>query len=420
MRIQGSPALLAPQRPLARPAAGAKSPVLVPAAASASAPAATPPAPKRGWRESLGGFFEGLKDKMGEALLGGYHAVGGLLDSFERFSPDRASRPTEGNRLKIASYNVMLGGKDYPGILATLRKANPDVAGLQEVSRENAERLGRELGMHVAFYGESKGPFDSPVGKAILSKHPLASAKHDTFLSTDAHWDALQRYAKAKDKPIRDAVFHTELSSLRGSLEATFTAGGRKFAVLDTHLTLNDPQLNAAQLAILREKAAAYEAKGYQVVMMGDFNTNLALSNGASTPGAAFSDETDTVAEWKARYGKGSAGNVGDAANMRAADALRQELKPAWEAAVKRYSVTTHDAEMTPDEARALLAKGDVAKGSPEWKVLAAAADGITHLGADKRFDNILVSEGLEVREAAIDMTSKASDHQIVTAEVSW
>ena len=40
-------------------------------------------------------------------------------------------------------------------------------------------------------------------------------------------------------------------------------AGGKKFALLDTHLTLKDPTLNAAQLDLLRRKAEAYESKGF-------------------------------------------------------------------------------------------------------------------------------------------------------------
>ncbi len=360
------------------------------------------------------------KDRLLQETLEAYHGAVERMDSFDRFTPSQAAKASQGSRLRAMSYNVMLGGKDYAGVLATIRKANPDVAGLQEVSRSNAERLAKDLGMHVAFYGERKAPFQEPVGKAILSKHPLETARHDLMGESKDHWEAIKRYSASSGKSLKDAILHTELGSRRGVLEATFEAGGKKFAMLDTHLTLKDAQLNGRQVAELDRRAKELEAKGYEVLLVGDFNTNLSLKGGKTTDGKAFADQTDTVAEWKQRYGHPNAGNIANADNMRAADGLRGTLQSAWETSDKRYSVTTRDAELTPEEARALLAEGKAKPGSEEWKVLASAADGVTHLGAAKRFDNILVSQDLHVTEAAIDMVSKASDHQAVIADLAW
>lgn len=360
------------------------------------------------------------KDRIMQETLEAYHGLTERMDAFDRFTPSQAAKASQGTRMRAMTYNVMLGGKDYPGIRATIRKADPDVAGLQEISRTNAERLARDLGMHVVFYGERKAPFQDPVGKAILSKYPLATARHELMNESRDHWEAIRRYAASSGKSLKDAILHTELGSRRGVLEATFEAGGKRFAMLDTHLTLKDAQLNGKQLAELQRRAFELEAKGYEVILVGDFNSNLALRGGTTTEGKGFTDETDTVSEWLQRYGRPSPGNIGHADNMRAADALRGSLNSAWEASDRRYAVTAQDAELTPEEARALLAAGNVKRGSEEWKVLVAAADGVTHLGAEKRFDNILVSKDLQVEAASIDMVSKASDHQAVVADLTW
>lgn len=360
------------------------------------------------------------KDRVMQETLEAYHGLMERMDSFDRFTPSKAARASGGSHLRAMTYNVMLGGKDYPGILATLKQANPDVAGLQEVSRENAERLAKDLGMHVAFYGERKAPFQEPVGKAILSKYPLESAQHELMGQSKDHWEAIRRYAGNTGKSVKDSILRTELGSRRGVLAATFEAGGKKFAMLDTHLTLKDARLNGQQLDELRRRSREYRAQGYEVILVGDFNTNLALKGGETTDGKGFADPTDTVSEFKQRYGHPSAGNIADPDNMRSADALRSELQSAWESSGKRYSITAKDAELTPEEARELLAKGEAKPGSGEWKVLAAAADGVSHLGAAKRFDNILVSKDLRVKAAAIDMVSRASDHQAVIADLAW
>jgi endonuclease/exonuclease/phosphatase family metal-dependent hydrolase len=337
----------------------------------------------------------------------------------DRFSPARAAKPSAAGNLRVASYNVYLGPKDYDGVLATLKRTNPDVVGLQEVKRDAAEKLARELGMHMVFYGKPGIPFEAKAGKAILSKYPIETAHHDMFdLSVNDHLKAMWRRGNGTLGGFLDAVAHTELMERRGVLEATIQAGGKKIAFLDTHLTLNDADLNAAQMRELAAKSEALKKDGYEVVLVGDFNSNLAIKDGApTTGGTAFADATESAAEYRARYGK-TAGNIGDADDLAAAARLTSILSSAWETAASRSAITPGDAELTPDEARAALAERKPAKGSDEWKRLTAAADGATHLGANKRFDNILVSGGLPVAKVAIDMMSSASDHQLVAADL--
>lgn len=384
---------------------------LPPSAPAPAAPKAAPSAPN--WRDAV----KGALSVAGSLLKALVRSPQTLFTPFETYSPARLAAPSPAGQLRVMSYNAMLGGRDYPGVLATIRRANPDVVGLQEISQENALRLAKDLGMHVAFFGRESSPFSCRAGKAILSKHPIAAAGHHMFdLGIRDHLDAIQRTAAARGQSFWQAFTGTELTERRGVLEATIRTGGKPITFLDTHLTLADPQLNARQLAELSTRAAALKAQGHEVVLMGDFNTNLALKQGGEG-GPGFADATDTVSEYTQRYGKG-AGNIADATNMAAADQLRNTLRSAWDAAGSRYAITEQDAQLTPEEARQQLASGTVRRGSDEWKRLTAAADGYTHLGANKRFDNLLVSDGLAVREAAIDMVSKASDHQGVIVDL--
>ncbi|MGE5707202.1 MAG: endonuclease/exonuclease/phosphatase family protein, partial [Bacteroidota bacterium] len=84
-----------------------------------------------------------------------------------------APPPVPKDTLRIMSYNACLGGKDYPNLKRNIQKSGADVVGLQEITRENAEKLAKELGMHLAYY-------DRPdvAGKAILSRYPIQSGKH--------------------------------------------------------------------------------------------------------------------------------------------------------------------------------------------------------------------------------------------------
>lgn len=339
-----------------------------------------------------------------------------LLSPMVRYSPETVQPPKGDGKLRVASYNIYLGGRDYAGVLATLKQKDADVIGLQEATRASAERLARDLGMHVVFYGR-KLPLLSHSGKAILSKYPIEAVGETTFGTLGDHFQALKRYAARPDKTWLDAL-GKELVERRGALEATVKVGDRRVTMLDTHLTLHDARLNALDMRALQRRAAELKRQGHEVVLVGDFNSHLGIKPDGVDRGAAFVDETDTKGEFRARYGK-SAGNIEHPENAEAASALGRELRSAWDAARKRYAGTGFDAELTPEEARERLAKEAPKRGSEAWKVLTGAADGLTHLGANKRFDNILVSEGLPVVEAAIDMRSKASDHQAVVADLA-
>lgn len=343
--------------------------------------------------------------------------VENLISPTVRYSPAAARAPKADGKLRVMSYNILLGGRDYPGVLATLKRADADVVGLQEASRESAERLAKDLGMHLVFYG-SHTPLLSHSGKAILSKYPIEATGETTFGKIRDHFRAMKRYAARPDKSWFAAIFKTELKERRGALEATVKVGDRRVTMLDTHLTLNDAELNALDMRALKQRAAELKRAGHEVVLVGDFNTHLGIKQKGVDRGAAFVDETDTKAEFRARYGKG-AGNIQSEANMTAATELTTELGSVWDKASKRYALTDFDAELTPDEARERLSKQAPKRGSDAWKVLTGAADGLTHLGANKRFDNILVSEGLPVLEASIDMQTKASDHQAVIADLA-
>jgi exodeoxyribonuclease III len=95
--------------------------------------------------------------------------------------------------LRIASYNILLGGEDrLTEIAAVLRKIDADAVALLEAnSREKAEALADALEMQLAF-GEANSPFHV----AWLSRLPvLGSENHrlpdlaKTLLQADIEWE---------------------------------------------------------------------------------------------------------------------------------------------------------------------------------------------------------------------------------------
>lgn len=318
-----------------------------------------------------------------------------------------AQPPASKDTLRVMSYNAWLGGKDYPNLKRNIQKSGADVVGLQEITRENAEKLAKELDMHLAYY-------DRPdvAGKAILSRYPIKSGKHVGYSVTlGDRLGAFFDQVKSGKGSLSDRLKRVEPLESRGMLISTIEAGGKKIALIDTHLSLGVSAFNAKQLQELDVQAKKLREQGYEVVMMGDFNTNFNIR--ASKGGKGFVDGTDTVEEYRQRYGKG-AGNVEYPEDQKALNRLQEDFQPFWEAD-KRAVIDKQGNKTTPEEALTEL-KG-TSKESARYAELVDIADGHSHLGADKRFDNILSS--LPVKEAWIDQGAKGSDHQPVFAELS-
>ncbi|HBN09927.1 MAG TPA: hypothetical protein DD435_15220 [Cyanobacteria bacterium UBA8530] len=341
--------------------------------------------------------------RLGHEFSEGAKAASKIVAPFGIYRNPLAPPPPKRDSLRIMSYNVLNGGQDYLSIKTNIAKGGADVVGLQEISRENAEKLAHELNMHLAY-------FDRPdvAGKAILSRYPIKSGGHVDYPVSMG--DRLSLYLK---KVLNGEKKSFECLEARGMLVSNIEASGRKITLIDTHLTLGVVDFNAKQLAFLDDFAEKQRAKGYEVVITGDFNTNFNIqkvSGGANS--AEFEDQTDSVEEYRKRYEK-NAGNAQDASDRAALRKLQQDFNPFWEAKDKSV-IDKEGKKMTPDQARAELKK--VSKGSDRFDELVDIADGNSHVKADKRFDNILSS--LKVKESWIDLSAKGSDHQPVFTEL--
>lgn len=375
---------------------------VAPSAKPSAEPKSTPPpaeAPSRpsAWKQ-LGDKFE---DLAGKAKL----VVGLAAEMWERQvaaslhvhnNPALPVPPDRGG-LKLASFNVQMGGRKIDAVEANLRALDPDVACLQEVSPENAQRLAKNLGMNVAWFTDQK---------AILSRYPI----------TDADAVGLPG---ALDDRLRAALEHkgTEPLESRSVLRATIRVGGKALDVLDTHLSLGDEVSNARQLTRIAELVQQREKLGHTVLLAGDFNDNFSLVRpGLADPKGTTATPTDTVSEFQERYPKSVVGNVTEPAVAEAARALLDRMGYYWDAPDRR--VILEGRAMTLDEVRAALAQEPA--GTPRHAALLKALDGTSHLTANKRFDNILASKDVRFASSTIDQTTRASDHQAIVAEIRW
>ena len=155
------------------------------------------------------------------------------------------------------------------------------------------------------------------------------------------------------------------------------------------------------------------------VLAAGDFNTNFALAGqGKADEAGAFDTFTDTPQEVRSRYDYRAIGNIADPANKAAVDELNATMTNFWTA--ENRTVLVDGQLMTPEQAQAELKSGKVDRKSERYQQLVKAMDGLTHLSAHKRFDNILSSRNARIESAHIDQTAKGSDHQPLMAEVRW
>jgi endonuclease/exonuclease/phosphatase family metal-dependent hydrolase len=202
----------------------------------------------------------------------------------------------------------------------------------------------------------------------------------------------------------------------RTVLHAQVKVGGKPVDLLDVHQSLAQTDGNTAQLGFLADLAARWEKEGRVVVAGGDFNTNFAITRaGKAEPKGSYETPTDTLPEYADRYRGWTPGNVADPANLAAVERLKATMADYWSA--DRRAVLTADGATTPEAARAALAAR--APGSAAHDALLLAADGASHKGAHKRFDNVLVSRNARVTAATIDQTATGSDHQPVYADLA-
>jgi endonuclease/exonuclease/phosphatase family metal-dependent hydrolase len=299
-------------------------------------------------------------------------------------NPQAPPPPAAPSKLAVLSFNVRLGGLDYPGVAKTVADAKADVVCLQEVSREHAEKIAASLGMHLTFYQSVRHNNDLANGKAILSKFPTVQAQSKPYdVSVVDRLKGMWEKFRRSEGSLKDRIFGTvSLWQKRNVLTTTMKIGGKTVDVIDTHLTTGAPATAAKQYAQLQEYVKARRAMGHEVILAGDFNTRLdkPAATGPDTRGYA---------------------------------ALKGLVTDAYDAAAIR--VKGLDGRVrTPAEAReALKAPGLSAK---ERDTLQRQALGTTSSAGNGRIDAVLTTDGFRARGVYIDQANDASDHEPVLA----
>lgn len=299
-------------------------------------------------------------------------------------NPLAPAAPAAPAELKVQSFNVRLGGLDYPGVAKTVADAKADVVCLQEVSRENAEKIAASLKLHLTYYQSVRHNNSLENGKAILSKFPTVQAESVPFDVSVA--DRLKGMW-ATFKRSKGSFFHRVVGTVsvwqkRTILTSTMKIGGKTVDVVDIHLTTGNPAATAKQYDQLQAYVKALKAKGHEVIVAGDFNTrhDKPAATGPDTRGWAqlktiVSDAYDT-------------GSV----RVRALDGK----------------------VLTPAAARAALEAPGLS--AEQRRVLETAATGTTIASGNGRIDAVLTTGGFRAKEVYIDQANAASDHEPVEA----
>lgn len=181
-----------------------------------------------------------------------------------------ASQGQAATELKVMTWNVAGGrcGTDQSmsPFAREIREHRPDVVAIQEVHRDQADRLGEATGLHVFFVGtldcRQKGP---DFGMAILSRSPFVtgSGKAYPFDSVNHPADTARR----------------EFRKMAG---VSIRVGGRLVRIYNTHLTgIGDSdsffnlyrvlQVGRVLTYIADDQRASGET--FRPILMGDFNS---------------------------------------------------------------------------------------------------------------------------------------------------
>ena len=336
------------------------------------------------------------------------------------------ARPAHEERLWVMSFNILLSGQRRAALLAyfeTIEREGrlPDVIALQESNQEIAALLAQKHRFHLAYYGQDFAEGRRRVnGKAVLSRHPIADADHYTYYAPgDLRHDA------------REAGGADSIEEDRGALHVELRPLGRRLHLFNVHHSVANALLNAQQMFQLLELCKAVRP----TIALGDFNANINLkrrrrrwSHGPSVP------RTATVEEYEERYGNVwssvgdlGTGNIGDWRLRHELHRLESALPDAV-CAAKAVQVRLPEGRlMLPKEAREILDRHEVERGSERWRRLRDIADAST-LSSDpdpsgtvpatgKRFDGFFASRELTPELIEIDRSTESSDHQPV---IGW
>lgn len=197
-------------------------------------------------------------------------AVVALLTLFACTSPGTrtqshaTSTPTV---LRVMTFNIRAGNGDLDGIVEVIRRAAPDVVGLQEVDVhfsprssfvDQANYLAEALGMHVRFAHiyelapDSAGRPPREYGVAMLSRHPVVAFRNHE----------LHRLSTVEEEPAP--------KPRPGFLEATLDVNGTHVRFFNTHLDYRgDPALRTLQV---EETLEIIGRTSMPTLLVGDLN----------------------------------------------------------------------------------------------------------------------------------------------------
>jgi endonuclease/exonuclease/phosphatase family metal-dependent hydrolase len=163
-------------------------------------------------------------------------------------------------RLRVLTWNLWWRFGPWearqPAIAATLRRIDPDVAGLQEVwdvddGRGQAAALAEELGFHHV-YAPGFDTGDARFGNAILSRWPIVASEQRELPTTP------------------------ETNEFRVALKAEIDGPRGRFQLTTTHLNWRFDESHVRQLQVraLAEFVAESHLPGYPQIVCGDFNAD--------------------------------------------------------------------------------------------------------------------------------------------------
>lgn len=404
-----APASTAAARPAPRAEGGASAPgkAIAPDALALSRPAgaapAAPPAKAKG-------LFDRLKGVLGSVADFGRHLF--VKDGLWH-NPEAPKPPAKPTGLDVMSYNVMVKTKNLDAVARDLEAARPDVVNLQETSERTAKILAKRLGMHMAW---QEDPLHGYGGVAILSRYPISA-----YESRKLEAPIKERLAVVwNGLKTRNAMKISALDT-RYAIHARLKVGDREVDMLNGHLQLMGAEINAGHVREVTQWATELERQGRTVVLAGDWNTNMATFDRPGSVADAKGEietPTDTYAEARERRPGTGLSNSGNPENREALVGLFERFGYYWDAPER--TVKSNGALMTPEEAQRALAAGKLAPDSAEAKRLRAVMDGATLPSGYLRFDNLFASKDVRFESAHIDQTTRASDHQPISARLRW
>ena len=307
-------------------------------------------------------------------------------------NPLAPAAPAAPHELKIMSFNVRLGGEKFQAVKKTVADGKADIVGLQECSRETAEKIAKDLGYHLTFYSSMRHNNSPENGKAILSRFPIKQAESKPFkigigTRLKSMWD---RFKRSEGNLLERIAGTASLWQKRTILTSTFEINGKTIDFVDTHLTTGAPAQTAAQYEQHQAYVEDRKKRGHEVILTADFNTH---------------------------FQRTSKSHPNDP-SLKAWEKLQTSLTDAYDQAETITIKGLDGRELSPAEARKKLQAPGLS--AEERDTLKRIAIGATLASGKGRIDTVMSTGGFEATKVSIDQQNAASDHEPVFATLAF